>query len=297
MNRVYAPYDLAISPTSYDFVVFLAICEAVRKLAGLDLIHVIFIPAPTRTGFKEDHRPSEDKPWRLDNLLIPACRLIGATHEVLANRRQFKADGEFLWPPHYTITKPRNWYMMHHLKDMGATKLSTWHPLPDAKALAAKFMGDKPYVTITLRNSGTAPGRNSDNQIWLQVRAWLIDQGYRVLVIPETYAAIEAPAIAALAAFNVILRHALYAGAAMNLGVSNGPMALCWATGLPFLMFRMVDESWISTKAAFLAKYGLPVGSQLPWSKGLHQRIIWENESLENVTRAFGEAMKVQDAA
>lgn len=129
--------------------------------------------------------------------------------------------------------------------------------------------------TVTLRTSGRYPKRNSNESAW---RGFAERIGAAVI---EDYA--RAPI--ALAD-----RMALYEGAEMNFGVGNGPMALCLLSRAPYLIFHKAPD------ADYHARHGFPVGSQYPWALAASQRLVWQDDSRENIERAWEEMRWCVDA-
>ncbi len=79
-NCVYAVYDLAAGPVTYDFIYFLMLAEHFRATSGRLGLYVVFVPAEgdgfrhstSRYRFLERDR----KLWRLLNLLAPCASLV-----------------------------------------------------------------------------------------------------------------------------------------------------------------------------------------------------------------------------
>jgi hypothetical protein len=95
-------YDLDVGPVSYDFVVFLIKAELERKRVGADRLHVVIVPGEgpggmrDKSGFYDQHEAK----FRLHNICIPACALIGATVTLATDWEQAEllAVGR-AWPP------------------------------------------------------------------------------------------------------------------------------------------------------------------------------------------------------
>jgi hypothetical protein len=124
--------------------------------------------------------------------------------------------------------------------------------------------------TITIRANSdnlTGPkGRDSNRDAWLkfadEIGAIIIDD-YSVMPI------------------HLHDRFALYAGARMNFGVCNGPLHVCSLSTYPVMMFVQSVSAYDSQ-----IRWGLQHGENYPWMLP-HQRIIWEEDKLENIRRAF----------
>ena len=66
-------------------------------------------------------------------------------------------------------------------------------------------------------------------------------------------------------------RMALYAGAEMNFGVTNGPMGMLYLTDYPYTVFDCL------TNAKGFASHGIAVGGQIPWAND-NQRLVWDKQ-------------------
>jgi hypothetical protein len=287
-------YDLAVSPASYDFVTFLAIADIARKASNIDRMHVVIVPADTATGFRIDHKPNttENKIWRRDHLLVPLCRLASASHAVCATRadaERYLIAAENVWPPQYTPTSPVPAYMMGQLISLSrkAGIKASFKASEQAKQWVEEWKVPGPYLTLTMRETYTDL-RNSDKGAWADFRKWATYNGWWVVVIPDTDRAGKCEPLGAIAAVNPDVRLALYEGAAMNLGVNNGPMSLCWYTDNPHLTFKMVTKGWVSTEPAFFERQGFPIGSQYPHSTR-NQKLVWEDDTFGAIKTHFEE--------
>ena len=121
MKLLTAFYDLAIAPVSYDFFKFLAAVNSIKRAFEYDLVHVVFVPAETETGFRIDHKPTttDNKVWRLHNLCVPLCRLIGATYTVAWSREFAGALRTVnIWPIDWTPERPTTHYWFAQGRDV-----------------------------------------------------------------------------------------------------------------------------------------------------------------------------------
>jgi hypothetical protein len=261
-------YDLAVSPVSYDFLAFLVKARVAANAAGAEDLHVSIVPKTDGLGgFSRDWGgyDAEETRWRLWNIVLPACQLARATVSLLPDREGFVADGV----PH------------HHAKELiEAGRIAKLSASPQAIAHVDEYLRGyaRRVVTITVRETEDK-ARNSDQRAWfLAMRA--IEKDFAVVWLPDAR-----KAISAMCAPNIDLRAALYQRAAMNFFVANGPSALAWYTGAPFMQFccgSVHGDSW----AKHWEWLGLPDGKQLPWAR-TDQRLIYERDTFENISRHF----------
>lgn len=290
MRPLYAVYDFGRAPASYDFLTFLSIAGITAKNYGCDHVHVVFVQADNETGWRVDKKPLYpiNKAWRRDNICVPLCKLIGATHSVCMNRAQAKriiGDGVVMGPTY------AGWMIARLVRHFPLPQLKV-----DAEAarLVRQSIASKDYITVTIRNT-YADVRNSNLDAWDQFIVWAVDRGWCVIKVPDTeYAAYCGnDPLGTAAALNPLIRHALYAGAVTNLGVNNGPMQLCALGGLPFIMLKMMTTYRGTTEAAF-ARLGIKPGDKLPWATRYDQVCVWKDDTFENIVEAFRQTIDVQ---
>jgi hypothetical protein len=116
--------------------------------------------------------------------------------------------------------------------------------------------------TITLRRHDKAQCRNSNEVAW---RQFADEIGAAVI---EDYS---------VAPISLHDRTALYAGAKMNFGVCNGPLAMIYLSEYPATIFVPNQSSRNS-----LAKLGIAPGGKLPWMLP-NQKMVWKDDSYQHL--------------
>jgi hypothetical protein len=120
--------------------------------------------------------------------------------------------------------------------------------------------------TVTIRETFHNPHKNSDREMWLAFAAKI-----GATVIEDT----------TREAIGLHERIALYAGARMNFGVVNGPLALLYYTSYPFA----ISCDPVATAKSF-SGHNIKPGDQVPWFLP-NQKLIWEKPTLEGMLREF----------
>src|SRR5579883_2533363 len=78
---LYAFYDLAVAPITFDFLWFLAGADLMRRREGKATVHVVIVPGP-RQGLRREQPDyeriidSNARRARISNILLPACALL-----------------------------------------------------------------------------------------------------------------------------------------------------------------------------------------------------------------------------
>lgn len=245
---------------------------------GYDEIELKIIPGPVH-GFRSDNLPPFDVAERVrmrDHIVVPLARLLPScvSCEVLPNRIRPPGNiigfGEARYGfPIKMRAAQRNVYPFRHPSKSSAP------------------VG--PYVTITLREALYWPTRNSQLVEWIKAASELKRQGHRIIFIRDTAKAsepIDGFETSPAASVNLFSRAALYAGAAANLFINNGPAWLCWFLGAPCLIFRMVSPDAPCSSQEYFAACGLPPGGQPAYAKR-GQRIIWHDDNADVILAAF----------
>lgn len=149
--------------------------------------------------------------------------------------------------------------------DVGSSMLQELIKLPFRRMKSVLPARSERY-TITLRQTFRKPERNSDEFIWREfarhIGAYVIEDH-------------------SVESISLYERMALYAGAKMNFGVPNGPMALLYLTEYPFMVF-----SEPATNSKGFAGHNIKVGDQLPIAMP-GQSLVWERPTVKILMREF----------
>lgn len=120
--------------------------------------------------------------------------------------------------------------------------------------------------TVTLRKTERSQGRNSNRAAW---KEFADEIGARV---------IEDAQVCAMPLRELM---AIYAGAEMNFGVSNGPVTMGLLSEYPMMAFDFQKSA-----SAIERQSGMKFGEQLPWATK-DQFQVWEPDDLDVIRRHF----------
>jgi hypothetical protein len=282
-------YDLDVGPVSYDFVVFLIKAELERKRVGADRLHVVIVPGEgpggmrDKSGFYDQHEAK----FRLHNICIPACALIGATVTLATDWEQAEllAVGR-AWPPDWNNQTLRT---RPHLIGgiVEAAKAGT--PIPrlqaseHARRVVRKLWQGQRVVTMTQRHT-YLNGRNTSPTHWNAAQQYISGKGFGVVMINDVGAALAQGG--GFAELNIDLRMAIYQEAALNLQANNGSASLCWFSETPYIMFDAgVGETEKEWRGLFVDQ-GVPWGESWPWATP-KQRIVYKRSTRDVIIEEF----------
>ena len=273
-------YDLARSPPTFDFVSFLVGAEMARLDAGAGRIELHIAPGPNH-GFRADTLPPPDPAHRrrlLAAIVEPMAHLLPSVAGVIVH-----SGRPDLPPGTYGLNRGRYGFPVKV-----AAAARGLYPLRAAPAGMALPCPAADCITITLRECEWWPTRNSDLAQWLVVAAGLRARGFVPVFVRDTAMA-DVPIPGQLtwpaASHNLYCRARLYADAALNLFVNNGPAWLSWFMGAPTLIAKMISAEAPAVSAEFFAGCGLRPGFDLPNARP-RQRIVWTDDRADPVLAA-----------
>ncbi|NQV49887.1 MAG: glycosyltransferase [Candidatus Marinimicrobia bacterium] len=326
-DTIYAFYDLAVSPATFDIISFLVLAENERKKYDYQKMHVVIVPGPDN-GFRPGNFENYNKDlpetkdhdymgWRLRNILVPCCwsfpscsgvTVCGSRSEVVSHVTDANHD---IFPLDYNLDSPRGKYLLSNLipEFTRAGSLAFVKSSKQAGAFIDQWIdthvGKKKIVTITLRECSYELGRNSTLEAWAKFATSLNSETYYPVIIRDTEAALQ-PIPEPLknlnlfpdVVWNLEIRIALYERAYLNMFVANGPGIFgAFSESIRFLMFKIITQNCAATSVQHLKSIGLEVGAQLPWLNQF-QRWVWEDDEYEVIVREFESmAKKIEQQA
>ena len=260
-----AVYDLAVSPPTYDFLLFLCAAEKARIQRGHTFVDVVFVPGP-KDGFRDDYLPPSraEREGMLHRICVSACRLLPSVRNVTILKERQPISGD-IFPDGWTVLTPVSHYGIQWIvqglpRVLRATEGARAMPKPDG-----------PYVTITIRDAEYWPSRNSDREEWDKAAWKMMGLGYQVVWIDDTSKSLS------LAAWDIDYRLALYEGAVCNLMVSGGPFSLVVLSECPYLMFMLEGTDAPTCTAEFMRANGYARGDQF----SPNGRVVWKHDSCD----------------
>lgn len=314
-DALYAFYDLAVAPLTFDVLWFLTAADLERRRKGLESVNLVIVPGPE--GGVRHERPDyeavvdrDGRRARIGDIIVPAARFLPSLGgvAVAASREEAEAiayGAKFVFPSGYEPAMPRVENAQPCLEASRreqaeiAVLRATAEGLAEADAWLARHDGGRKAVVITLRGYSYMPARNSNLKAWIAFAEKLDKKRFLPVFVPDTsqpaedMAALAPFAVCAEAAESVDLRMALYERAYLNLGVNNGPMGLCWLNARSRdLTFKIITRSAPQTTEAAMRNHGFEIGKSLPFATP-YQRWVWEDDDLDVIEREFA-AMTAQ---
>ena len=303
-----AVYDLAVSPLTFDILLFLTAAEIARLDCGAPAIHFVLVPPGDARAYGNLGIASADNlAWRSRQITLAATALMPSVMAISVCSSRATADDLLSrhagprYPEYYSVGRPVAGFTA---AETGAAVLRgddvpSLGASPQALAYAdnwlRSFAGGKRPVSITLREADNAAAKNSNLDLWASFIASLDREIYFPFVIRDTDRVFETTPAAlggvaqfALAAVNLELRAAIYERSYLNLIGSNGATGLClFDRDIRALIFNIGVPGWSdTTPEAFRQSFGIEPGMQLHHTQP-HQRMVWGAESLQSIQRHF----------
>jgi hypothetical protein len=305
-NILYAFYDLAVSPKTFDIVTFLVLAEYYRIKKGYVSSQIIIVPGSDEPKYFSSYT-NENKEWRIKNILIPACFLYAKNSVTLCMSRKQAADIEkqvatTIFPETYTIAIPLSKYSFKDIVNIN--NYENGIPSLSASQQAIEYVKmwmnkqipyGKSAISITLRESTYEVDRNSNLSAWGDFSQMLNPNKYIPVIIRDVEKSFKPvpPELENILIFNeatwhLDLRVAFYELCFVNMFVNNGPTVIAYFNSkIRYLVFKMITStSGATTKEYYKEKLNFPQGSQLKTATPF-QKIVWENDDLDVIEREF----------
>jgi hypothetical protein len=275
-------YDLRANPITFDLCTFLASTSVICKSQSIEKFDLVVVA----TGFRnvtprEKAYTLEDRVWRLNNLIIPVCRLCTTVRNLTvvaapSSRLQF---GENTFPGGFSLASPSpvDYSPKLVIQLFESTRVAPRIFSPSSKAIerVSAMLGsrNKQLVTLSPRTASFDSVRNSELAQWYELRRRLVESGFEVVVLPDQDDALglrntwsyDWPIFEA-AAFSPDLRLAIMRIAQNNIVSSGGLGALATYSDIPYIQCNVLNESSHVANADYFERFvGLKVGGQYPW--------------------------------
>ena len=303
-TTLYCFYDLAVSPSSYDFFAYMQLAELHRKRHNLPNLFFVFVPGP-KDGFRDDARekPTAQRYTMMRNVVIPSCWLLPSCkgiawlqHEDEANLFFEKAKGH-VFPRGYSPQTRVGDYLWNgivaaYLRNETFTSLR--EPPEYQRMVSTLFPDDgvRKLITVTIREAPYNTARNTNFQAWLSFLKTLDTSKYRIVIIPDTNNlsndVFEGFEYCKIASINVLFRTAIYRKAYLNMFHSNGPSSAAIFSNSPLLSIQKVGTDEVSKTPWFHGVEAIDPDEHhqhAMWKR--NQRLVWGPDTVDVLVEAF----------
>ncbi|WP_417552502.1 hypothetical protein [Marinomonas fungiae] len=315
---LYAFYDLALNPSTYDSAVFAARAEMARQRLEKKWIHFVIVPsliAGGRPGDKQRYGGVEQIKWRQDSVVASvfkllenciACSQLATRGEVFGLLDQAK----YTFPEKYHPASPSD---DHRLADAIVDWESGGNPYcfkaPEiAKQHVQQWLDtcqhNRKLLTLTLREYDYLTERNASLHDWQDFFLTLDSEQYCVVIIRDTDKmfqvlpeALQQYESFPAASLDVRFRMALYEKAYLNLTVTTGPSSLLYFTEYPYIQFKTFVSGVRASEIEFhKERTGAEVGSKFPLTRW-NQKWFWFEDSKNSIIQEFNELTSIIESS
>lgn len=306
-DSLYFFYDFEVEPITYDFAWSLCIANARREELGLSYLRIVFVPG-TEQGLRKESAEYEQlvghdaRSWRIYSMLLPVIKLLPCPSSILfcATRNEAvlirERQARFVYPEKYNVTFPvpsapeKAIYYQQKIMSLRADNQA----LQYVSGWLSQHAPAKKVIVITLRQYTYTPERNSNLKAWAQFANELDKEKFFITFVPDTEQALsEIPdelknyQLFYPACWNLNMRAALYELAYLNLGVNNGPMALCWLNPrCRYITFKLNVKNLVQAPIEGLIDRGI-VPNETPCFTNAFQKWIWADDDFDVILREF----------
>lgn len=301
-----AVYDLEVQPVTYDICTFLASAEVERVARKLKYIRLLIVPGfdgllRAETEDYEKVVGHLSRARRLYSILLPVAGLLPSCWGITlaatrAEARRVCARVPHQYPCGYnsampTATDQKDWIAASRRGDIAVLRAQP-HARQMVEARIRGLAGSRAVITITLRQYGFMMARNSNAAAWRSFVDSLDPERFFVVILPDVEdlgaGADDFGHARIMNEFAVDpgLRIALYEVADLNLGINNGPMALCYLNAqVRYVMFKIITNGVPQSDQSVFLRHGPMPGEQPSFLRQDYQRWVWEDDTEEAIRR------------
>ena len=309
-TTLYCFYDLAVSPPSYDFFVYMQLAELHRKRHNLPNLFFVFVPGP-KDGFRDDalEKTIAQRYTMMRNVVIPSCWLLPSCkgiawlqHEDEANLFFEKAKGH-VFPRGYSPQTRVGDYLWESIVAayLRNETFTTLREPPEYQRMVGSLFPDdgvRKLITVTIREAPYHTSRNTNCQEWQSFLKTLDTSKYKIVIIPDTNNlsnnVFDRFEYCKIASINVLFRTAIFRKAYLNMFHGGGTVYAASFSNSPLLLTQPVDTDNASKTVWFRRVLAIDPNEHhqhAMWKK--NQRLVWQPDTVDVLEEAFN--MYVED--
>ena len=298
-------YDLNCNPITFDFAYFLVGAEVFAKQNGKSKLFIWFVQK-NKDFIKDErylkHVDEDSQNWRFNNILIPLARMHAACsgYGILSDGFHLEelVNNDLIYPQKYSR---RLSPVMNYQEIMRSISLSSFRGL-QTSLQGQKYINSwknyskisSPIVSITLRNYGYDPSRNSNIKEWVKFADWLSRGGYTPVFIPDVDACwqpddtLGSHLVFTDACWNLEIRMAFYNSCFLSFFYSNGVGALAQLNkNIRCISMNPIIEDSLEAFGDRYEDYGLKPDQRRYDFAEPFQWLSWKRDSFENIKSEF----------
>jgi len=250
------------------------------------------------------HVDEDSQNWRFNNILLPLARMhaaytgFGILPQGTSVNKYIKDS--LIYPEGFAENySPR--FNYKDLRDSMGMDSSSYRGL-QTSLQGQKYINswknhaeiDLPIVSITLRNYGYDPSRNSNVKEWVKFADWLSQRGYTPVFIPDVDAcwepddALGSHLVFTDACWNLEIRMAFYDSCFLSFFYSNGVSAVAQLNkNIRCIAMNPIIEDSLEAFGDRYEDYGLKPDQRRYDFAEPFQWFSWKRDSFENIKSEF----------
>ena len=305
-DLLYAIFDMECAPITFNITEFLVDAEYESRNINKNGFVVVVVPLEKEPLYENEEYlsvvDSASKSWRFQNIVLPIISLSSSCKgiHILPRRKDVE-----LYVRNFDIYPD-----IYNSKNIRYIDIRKFHRKLDRpnmfKGLRATKQGlryvdtwikanniNKPIVTITIRNYGYDKTRNSNLDAWSRFSTYLDGSGYFPVIIPDidgddvdqTY--FTDGFIYKEAAWNMMLRMAIYERVYLNFFVGGGPQLLAAMNPkCSYIAMNLFPEGSVVDTKDIYKNIGYDLGPNFKFSTK-NQKLVYETDSYDNILSEF----------
>ena len=304
-DLLYAIFDMECAPITFNITEFLVDAEYESRNINKNGFVVVVVPLEKEPLYKNDEYisvvDSASKSWRFQNIVLPIISLSSGCKgvHILPRRKDVElyVRNCDIYPDIYDSKNIRyldirEFYRKFDRPNMFEGIRATKQGLRYVDKWIKANNINKPIVTITIRNYGYDEVRNSNLDAWSRFSTYLDGSGYCPVIIPDLDGDDVDPYftdgfIYKEAAWNMMLRMALYERVYLNFIVGGGPeKLLSFNPECSYIAMNLFPEGAAVDLKESIKQAGFFAGPNYKFKTKKH-KLVYETDSYENILTEF----------
>ena len=305
-DLLYAIFDMECAPITFNITEFLVDAEYESRNINKNGFVVVIVPLEKEPKYENEEYlsvvDSASKSWRFQNIVLPIISLSSSCKgiHILPRRKDVElyVRNFDIYPDIYNSTNIRYTDVRKFFRKLDRPNMfeglrATKQGLRYVDKWIKANNINKPIVTITIRNYDYDKPRNSNLDAWSRFSTYLDGSGYFPVIIPDIdgddvdQKYFTDGYIYKEAAWNMMLRMALYERVYLNFFVSSGPVSLAIMNpNCSYIAMNLFAEGSVTDTKEAYKEAGIDIGTNYKFATK-NQKLVYDTDSYDNIVSEF----------